>query len=154
MRPPTARICTLVEKLPCERWGASPSVYTGSVRHWSTPRRSSDDQQALEPDVFVGSTGVLDELEQCATIGDLHHALAMLVLDAEPPLVEVPLSLSGLEAAAHGPPLISSKPRCAYSVVLSDPCWRTGASCRPTAARNADAAHVRVGARRSGVRCH
>ena len=40
--------------------------------------------------MFVGSTGVLDELEQCATIGDLHHALAMLVLDAEPPLVEAP----------------------------------------------------------------
>jgi alanine dehydrogenase len=36
----------------------------------------SHDKQELDPDVFPGSKVVVDHLEQCATIGDLHHALA------------------------------------------------------------------------------
>jgi alanine dehydrogenase len=36
----------------------------------------SHDKQELHADVFPGSKVVVDHLEQCATIGDLHHALA------------------------------------------------------------------------------
>ena len=36
----------------------------------------SHDKQELDPDLFPGSKVVVDHLEQCATIGDLHHALA------------------------------------------------------------------------------
>jgi alanine dehydrogenase len=35
----------------------------------------NEDKQELEPALFTGSTIVVDSLEQCAAIGDLHHAL-------------------------------------------------------------------------------
>ena len=52
----------------------------------------SHDKQELHPDVFVGSTVVVDSLEQCATIGDLHHALVAGVVtrdDVHADLAEV-----------------------------------------------------------------
>jgi alanine dehydrogenase len=36
----------------------------------------SEDKQELDPALFRGTTVVVDSLEQCASIGDLHHALA------------------------------------------------------------------------------
>ena len=36
----------------------------------------SEDKQELEPALLASSTLVVDTLEQCATIGELHHALA------------------------------------------------------------------------------
>lgn len=36
----------------------------------------SEDKQELEPEVLAGAAVVVDHLEQCAAIGELHHALA------------------------------------------------------------------------------
>jgi ornithine cyclodeaminase/alanine dehydrogenase-like protein (mu-crystallin family) len=36
----------------------------------------SEDKQEIEPALLAAATLVVDSLEQCATIGDLHHALA------------------------------------------------------------------------------
>jgi ornithine cyclodeaminase/alanine dehydrogenase-like protein (mu-crystallin family) len=40
----------------------------------------SEDKQEIHPGLLAAATVVVDSLEQCATIGDLHHALAAGVL--------------------------------------------------------------------------
>jgi len=40
----------------------------------------NDDKQELDPALVAASTVVVDDLAQCATIGDLHHALAQGLL--------------------------------------------------------------------------
>ncbi|MGH7399988.1 MAG: ornithine cyclodeaminase family protein, partial [Candidatus Rokuibacteriota bacterium] len=35
-----------------------------------------EDKQELDPELMAGGTVVVDSLEQCASIGDLHHAVA------------------------------------------------------------------------------
>lgn len=40
----------------------------------------NEDKQELEPELMAGGTVVVDSLEQCASIGDLHHAIARGVL--------------------------------------------------------------------------
>ncbi|HEU4928807.1 MAG TPA: ornithine cyclodeaminase family protein, partial [Candidatus Krumholzibacteria bacterium] len=41
----------------------------------------SDDKQELEPALLAGSKVVVDIMEQCAAIGELHHALAEGLMD-------------------------------------------------------------------------
>lgn len=38
-------------------------------------KADSEDKQELDPSLFVSNKIVVDLLEQCAMIGDLHHAL-------------------------------------------------------------------------------
>jgi ornithine cyclodeaminase/alanine dehydrogenase-like protein (mu-crystallin family) len=40
-----------------------------------------EDKQELEPEVLASAAVVVDHLEQCATIGELHHALARGLMD-------------------------------------------------------------------------
>jgi len=42
----------------------------------------NEDKVEIEPALMVAGTVVVDSLEQCATIGDLHHALARGILSA------------------------------------------------------------------------
>jgi len=43
----------------------------------------NDDKQEIEPALLAASTVVVDVLDQCATIGDLHHALELGVMRRE-----------------------------------------------------------------------
>ena len=43
----------------------------------------NDDKQEIEPALLAASTVVADVLDQCATIGDLHHAFELGVMDRE-----------------------------------------------------------------------
>ena len=43
----------------------------------------SEGKWELNPDLFVSNTVVVDSLEQCSTIGDLHHALEAGVVTRE-----------------------------------------------------------------------
>lgn len=55
----------------------SPGTFVGAVG------ADSDTKQELSPDLLASSKLVVDVLEQCATIGDLHHALEAGVMRRE-----------------------------------------------------------------------
>ena len=55
----------------------------------------NEDKQELAPDLMAGSTVVVDVLEQCATIGDLHHALMAGVMRREDVHAELADVVSG-----------------------------------------------------------
>lgn len=55
----------------------------------------SHDKQELDPDLFPGSKVVVDHMEQCATIGDLHHALAAGVVQRSDVHAELSDVISG-----------------------------------------------------------
>ena len=56
----------------------------------------SPDKQELEPGVLLGSTVVVDILEQAATIGELHHAVAAGVMGAADVHAELGQVVAGL----------------------------------------------------------
>jgi len=62
----------------------------------------SHDKQELDPDVFPGSKVVVDHLEQCATIGDLHHALASGVMKRADVHAELSEVISGARSGRTG----------------------------------------------------
>ena len=51
-----------------------PGLFLGAIG------ADSNDKQELEPEVLASAAVVVDHLEQCATIGELHHALARGVM--------------------------------------------------------------------------
>jgi alanine dehydrogenase len=53
------------------------------------------EKQELQPELLVGSKVVVDSLEQCATIGDLHHALQKRVMARSDVHAELPEVVSG-----------------------------------------------------------
>lgn len=58
----------------------------------------SEDKQELDPALLVGATVVVDSLEQCATIGELHHALAAGLLARDAVHAELGQVIAGLRA--------------------------------------------------------
>ena len=62
----------------------------------------SHDKQELDPDVFPGSKVVVDHLEQCATIGDLHHALASGAMQRSDVHAELSDVISGARPGREG----------------------------------------------------
>ncbi len=63
----------------------------------------SDDKQELAPDLLARSTVVADVLEQCARIGDLHHALAACALRRDEVHAELSDVVSGRRPGRRSP---------------------------------------------------
>ena len=61
--------CTPSRKPILARAAVRPGTFVAAVG------ADSKDKQELDPNLLVGNTVVVDVLEQCATIGELHHAL-------------------------------------------------------------------------------
>jgi ornithine cyclodeaminase/alanine dehydrogenase len=70
--------CTPSKKWFLAREHVAPGAFIAAVG------ADNEDKQELDPGLLVGSKVVVDVLEQCAAIGDLHHALAagLLTRDA------------------------------------------------------------------------
>lgn len=62
--------CTPSRKHFVNRNDVRPGTFVAGVG------ADSEEKQELDPRLFVGTTVVVDMLDQCATIGDLHHALS------------------------------------------------------------------------------
>ena len=62
--------CTPSHAPLLHRADVAPGTFVGAVG------ADSEHKQELEPALMAAATIVVDSLEQCATIGDLHHALA------------------------------------------------------------------------------
>ena len=62
--------CTPSRRAFLARGDVAPGAFVAAVG------ADSEDKQELEPALLASSTLVVDMLEQCATIGELHHALA------------------------------------------------------------------------------
>jgi alanine dehydrogenase len=62
--------CTPSRAPLLHRADVAPGTFVGAVG------ADSEHKQELEPALMAAGTIVVDSLEQCATIGDLHHALA------------------------------------------------------------------------------
>lgn len=58
----------------------------------------SEDKQELDPALLVGTKVIVDSLEQCATIGELHHALAAGLLTRDAVHAELGQVIAGLRA--------------------------------------------------------
>ena len=56
------------------------------------------EKQEIEPELLAGSAVVVDVLEQCATIGDLHHAIASGLMRREDVRAELAEVVSGQKA--------------------------------------------------------
>ncbi len=61
--------CTPSRKFFLEKGDISPGTFIAAVG------ADSEEKQEIDPELFPASTVVVDLLEQCASIGDLHHAL-------------------------------------------------------------------------------
>jgi len=59
----------------------------------------NDDKQEIEPELLATSTVVVDVLDQCAAIGDLHHALELGVMRREDVHAELADVVSGRRPA-------------------------------------------------------
>lgn len=62
--------CTPAKRFLIRREDVPPGMFVAGVG------ADNPEKQELDPKLFAGSKVVVDSLEQCATIGDLHHALA------------------------------------------------------------------------------
>jgi alanine dehydrogenase len=72
----------IVTCTPAKRWFLSkeqvrPGTFIAAVG------TDSPDKQELEPALLAGSSVVCDLVEQCSRVGDLHHAMAAGLMDAE-----------------------------------------------------------------------
>ena len=61
------------------------------------------DKQEIEPELLAASAVVADVLEQCATIGDLHHAIAAGLMRREDVRAELADVVSGLKPGRLSP---------------------------------------------------
>jgi alanine dehydrogenase len=78
--------CTPSKQFFVRRDMVSPGTFVAGVG------ADNPEKQELQPELMVGSKVVVDSLEQCATIGDLHHALEKRVMtrsDVHAELAEV-----------------------------------------------------------------
>ena len=62
--------CTTARRFFLEKGMVSPGTFVAGIG------ADNPEKQELDPALMASSTVVVDVLEQCATIGDLHHALA------------------------------------------------------------------------------
>ena len=60
-------------------------------------------KQEIAPDLLAASAVVVDSLEQCATIGDLHHALGAGVMKREDVRAELGEVLAGTRPGRRAP---------------------------------------------------
>jgi ornithine cyclodeaminase/alanine dehydrogenase-like protein (mu-crystallin family) len=81
--------CTSSRAPLLTREGLAPGLFVAAVG------ADSHDKQELAPDVLATSKLVVDHLEQCATIGDLHHALAAGVMSRDAVHADLPDLVAG-----------------------------------------------------------
>ena len=89
--------CTPARSPILQREDVAPGAFVAAVG------ADSEEKQELDPALMAASTIVVDILEQCAAIGDLHHALAAGSVtrdDVHAELVEV---VSGAKPGRTGP---------------------------------------------------
>jgi len=83
--------CTPAKKWFLSRDHVSPGTFVAGVG------ADNGDKQELDPRLLVGNKLVVDVLEQCATIGDLHHALAAGLLTRDAVHAELGQVVAGLK---------------------------------------------------------
>ncbi|GLC23810.1 ornithine cyclodeaminase family protein [Roseisolibacter agri] len=94
----TRRSDVVVTCTPARRWilgrgDVRPGAFVAAVG------ADNPEKQELEPALLAASTVVVDVLEQCATIGDLHHALDAGVMTRAQVHAELADVVSGAKAA-------------------------------------------------------
>lgn len=63
----------------------------------------SPEKQELEPSLIAGNKLVVDELEQCAGIGELHHAIESSLVGAEDVHAELGEVIAGVKPGRESP---------------------------------------------------
>lgn len=66
--------CTPARRAFLRRADVAPGTFIAAVG------ADSEDKQELEPELLASSAVVVDVVEQCATLGELHHALAAALM--------------------------------------------------------------------------
>jgi len=87
---------------PARRWflgreHVAPGAFVAAVG------ADNPDKQEIEPELLANSAVVADVLEQCATIGDLHHAIARGVMRREDVRAELADVVSGHASVRRTP---------------------------------------------------
>ncbi len=83
--------CTPAKKWYLSREHVAPGTFVAAVG------ADNEDKQELDSQLLVGNKLVVDVLEQCATIGDLHHALAANLLTRDAVHAELGEVVAGLK---------------------------------------------------------
>lgn len=89
--------CTPSKQFFLRRDDVAPGTFIAAVG------ADSPDKQELEPSLLDGNKLVVDILEQCATIGELHHALDAGVLTKERVHAELCEVVAGTKAGRESP---------------------------------------------------
>lgn len=97
----------------------------------------NDDKQEIDPALLAANVVVADVLEQCATIGDLHHALAAGVMSQDQVRGELGQVLAGVRPGRETPEEIvifdstgTALQDVAAAAVVYETALRTGAGTR------------------------
>jgi alanine dehydrogenase len=83
--------CTTARHFFLEKNMVSPGTFVAAVG------ADNPEKQELDPDLMASGTVVVDLLEQCATIGDLHHALAAGVMTTADVYAELGEVVAGMK---------------------------------------------------------
>ena len=83
--------CTTSKKYFLHQADVMPGTFIAAVGS------DSEDKQELEPSLLVSSKVVTDSTDQCATIGELHHALELGILKRENVYGELGEIIAGLK---------------------------------------------------------
>ncbi len=75
----------------------SPGTFVAAVG------ADSDTKQEIAPDLLTSATLVVDVLEQCATFGDLHHAIAAGVMTRDDVYADLAEIVSGAKPGRYSP---------------------------------------------------
>lgn len=89
--------CTSSREPILAREHVSPGTFIAAVG------ADNDDKQELDPELLAHSTVVVDLLDQCAGIGELHHALEAGVMTREDVVAELGAIVAGPERFAFSP---------------------------------------------------
>jgi alanine dehydrogenase len=81
--------CTPARRYFIERGMVSAGAFIAAVG------ADAESKQEIEPELLAGSTVVADVLEQCAAIGDLHHAFALGIMKRDDVYAELAEIVSG-----------------------------------------------------------
>ncbi len=89
--------CTPSKQFYLEKEFVAPGTFISAVG------ADNPDKHELDPALFVGNKIVVDILEQCATSGDLHHALAAGILTREDVYAELGEIIAGRKPGRTSP---------------------------------------------------
>ncbi|MGH9557466.1 MAG: ornithine cyclodeaminase family protein [Terriglobales bacterium] len=87
---------------PSKKWFLAPE-HVAPGTFIAAVGADNEDKQELDPRLLVGNKLVVDVLEQCATIGDLHHALAAGLLTRDAVYAELGEVVAGIKPGRTSP---------------------------------------------------